>query len=116
MSRLVSIIGDGNVRRNMTGLNIASREAMKTAQVVACDDLVSLDGALLAVRPESAICIVAATTEPLVSAQRDGTLFATVDPILSELVTKLSTFCLSRPALQLLVAPLSVPAQACLVQ
>ena len=89
----------------MTGLNIASREAMKTAQVVACDDLASLDGALLAVRPESAICIVAAATEPLVSAQRDGTLFATGDPILSELVTKLSTFCLSRPALQLLVAP-----------
>ena len=34
MSRLISIIGDGNVRRNMTGLNVASREAMKSAQVI----------------------------------------------------------------------------------
>ena len=34
MSRLISIIGDANVRRNMTGLNVGSREAMKNAQVI----------------------------------------------------------------------------------
>ena len=78
---------------------------MKTAQVVACDSLAALDGALLAVRSESTVCIVAAVTEPLVTAQKSGTLFATVDHILSEIVTKISSFCLSRPALQLLVAP-----------
>ena len=31
VSRLFTIIGDSNVRRNMTGLNVASREAMKKA-------------------------------------------------------------------------------------
>ena len=34
MARLISIIGDGNVRRNMTGLNVASRESMKKAQII----------------------------------------------------------------------------------
>ena len=34
MSRLISIIGDANVRRNMAGLNVSSRDAMKNAQVI----------------------------------------------------------------------------------
>ena len=34
MARLISIVGDGNVKRNMTGLNTASRESMKNAQVI----------------------------------------------------------------------------------
>ena len=46
MSRLISVVGDSNVRRNMTSLNIASREAMKNGEVIDCSDMTSLDSAL----------------------------------------------------------------------
>ena len=46
MSRMISVVGDDNVRRNMTGLNIASREAMKNSQVIDCAVLASFDTAL----------------------------------------------------------------------
>ena len=48
--RIFSIIGDANVKRNMTQLNVASREAMKSAQVIECISLSTLDAALQEVR------------------------------------------------------------------
>ena len=42
LSRAFSIIGDRNVRDHMTSLNIASRDAMKTAQILACPSLANL--------------------------------------------------------------------------
>ena len=66
-ARLFSIVGDANVRRNMTGLNIASRETMKTAQVIDYLGVVPIEQALAEVRAESSVCIVAAVTELLLS-------------------------------------------------
>ena len=56
---MVSIIGDANVRRNMTGLNIASRDSMKTAQVIDCASMVALDAAFQEVRAETEVLILA---------------------------------------------------------
>ena len=67
MAPLFSIIGDGNVRRNMTGLNIASRETMKTAQVIDYVAPGSLDNAFKEIRPDSTVCIIAALTDLLLS-------------------------------------------------
>ena len=85
MSRLFSIVGDSNVRRNMTGLNIASREAMKSAQVIDCELISSLEAALAEVRAESTICIVAAITGFLLSPGDCGTVSSTIDPVLVKL-------------------------------
>ena len=100
MARLVSIIGDANVRRNMTGLNVASREAMKNAQVIDYLGLCPVDQALQEVRPESNICIFAAITEPLISGGDCGTIFASIDPILTSLHACIAAFCVARPNLQ----------------
>ena len=43
MSPLFSIIGDSNIRRNMTGLNIASRSSMKSAQIIDCVSLATIE-------------------------------------------------------------------------
>ena len=67
ISRLFTIIGDGNVRRNMTGLNVASRESMKSAQIIDYVGNTSIDVALQEVRPESTACIVAAITDLILS-------------------------------------------------
>lgn len=99
-SWLFSIIGDSNVRRNMTSLNIASREAMKKAEVIDCDVITSLDAALSSVRPESNVCIVACITEFLLTAGECGTILSTIDPVLANFAQKLNKFCSIRPTLQ----------------
>ena len=100
MSRLISIVGDSNVIRNMTGLNIASRETMKNAQVLEWSLMTSFDAALAQVRADSTACIVSNLTEMLVIAGDCGTIFSTIDPILTEYSQKLSVFCASRPNLK----------------
>ena len=92
-SGLYTIIGDANVRRNMTGLNVASREAMKSAQIVDFLGLTPIDQALLEVRPESSICIVSALTDPIVANGDCGTVFASVDPILTSLHASIAAYC-----------------------
>ena len=103
MSRLISVVGDSNVRRNMTSLNIASREAMKNAEVIDCSDMTSLDSALANVRSESNQCIVACITEFLLLAGECGTILSAIDPVLSGFAQKLSSFCATRPKLQVLL-------------
>ena len=100
MSRLISVVGDSNVRRNMTSLNIASRESMKKAEVIDCSLITTLDSALIGVRPESSQCIVACITEFLLLAGECGTILSSIDPVLSTFAQKLSQFCSSRPKLQ----------------
>ena len=99
-ARLISIIGDANVRRNMTGLNVASREAMKNAQVIDFLGLCPIDQALQEIRAESTIVIIAALTEPLVANGDCGTIFASIDPILTSLHQSISAFCSVHPTLQ----------------
>ena len=100
MARLVSIIGDGNVRRNMTGLNVASRESMKKAQMI--DHVVpgSFDQAFKEIRPESTVCIIAALTDLLLSGGDGGTIFSSIDPIVTSFRTRVFALCNSRPDLQ----------------
>ena len=100
MSRLISIIGDGNVKRNMTGLNIASRESIKTAQVIGYVAPTSFDTVFREIRPESSICIIAALTDLLLAGGDGGTIFSSINPILTSFRTKVFALCTSRPDLQ----------------
>ena len=100
MSLLVSIIGDANVRRNMTGLNVASRETMKNAQIIDFLGLSPVDQALNEVRAESTICIFAAITDPIVANGDCGTIFASIDPVLNSLHAAISAYCSAHPNLQ----------------
>ena len=100
MSWLFSVIGDSNVRRNMTGLNIASREVMKLSQIIDCASLSSLDAALGEVRRESNVCIVATITDFLLTPGDCGTISSAIDPVLDSFKTKLTAFCNARQDLQ----------------
>ena len=100
MSRLITIIGDGNVRRNMTGMNVASRDCMKNAQVIDYMAPASFDQAFREIRPESTTCIIAALTDLLLSGGDCGTIYSSIDPILTTFRTKLLDLCSQRPDLQ----------------
>ena len=100
MSRLISIIGDGNVRRNMTGLNVASREAMKSAQVIDYAAPTSFESVFNEIRADSTVCIIAALTDLLLSGGDGGTIFSTIDPILDSFRARVFHLCTARPNLQ----------------
>ena len=105
ISRLFTIIGDGNIRRNMTGLNIASRESMKSAQVLSCDSLGALPSSLADVKSESTVIIFAAITEMLLSAEDCGTLASTADNLFSQVRDLINDFCRHRSGAQVAIAP-----------
>ena len=98
--RLFSIIGDANVRRNMTGLNVASREVMKSAQIIDYLGVSPIEQALSEVRDESSVCIVAAITDLLLSGGDCGTIYASIDPLLNAFFSALSIFSQARPTIQ----------------
>ena len=99
-ARIFSIVGDSNVRRNMTALNIASRESMKNAEVIDYVAPASFSATLSSVRVESNVCIVSAITDLLIIGGDQGTISASIDPVLATLRNKIFTFCNVRPALQ----------------
>ena len=103
--RFFSIIGDANVRRNMTGLNLASREVMKGSQIIDCDTMASLDAALGEVRSESTVLILASITEFLIVGGFCGTIFSSIDPTLASFANKINGFCDTRPNLQVHIIP-----------
>ena len=105
ISRLFTIIGDANVRRNMTGLNVASRETMKKAQVLACDNLAGLDQALADVRAESEVLIVSAITDMLLAADDTGTIASSIESVLNSFKSKLISLCINRKNVMVAVAP-----------
>lgn len=102
ISRVYTIIGDANIRRNMTSLNIASRDIMKKAEVIDCLQLSNLDTALSQVRVESSILIVAAITEFLLSGGDCGSIASSIDHILTSFFAKVTGFCATRPAVQVI--------------
>ena len=87
----------------MTGLNIASRDSMKTAQVIDCASMVALDAAFQEVRAETEVLILATITDFLISGGNCGTIFSTIDPVLATFTTKLLNFCAFRPNLQVVL-------------
>ena len=102
VSRLFTIVGDANVRRNMTGLNIASRPSMKPAQIIDVT-AASLEPSLAEVRSESNVCIFAAVTGFLLMGGYAGTVAASVDPALTTLRDKIFALCRSRPGMQVCI-------------
>ena len=100
ISRIFSIIGDQNVRWNMTGLNVASREIMKTAQVIDCSTLATLEAALNEVKAETEVLIVACVTEFILSSGDCGTIHSSIDPVLTTFASKMVAYCGYRPNLK----------------
>ena len=82
----------------MTGLNVASREVLKTAQVINFSN--TIEHSLQQVRAESTVCILAFLTDQILAVGFCGTLYASVDPVLDSIKTSVSGYCVSHPGLQ----------------
>ena len=105
ITSVYSVIGDSNIRRNMTSMNIASRQVMSDCQIIDCPALSRLEEAFTSVRAESNVCIFQAITPLLLQAIDVGTFQSTIETLLHEVSTKIAVFCHSKPDLKVLVAP-----------
>ena len=102
---LYSVVGDGNVRRNMTTMNSASRASMTSARIIDCTALNSLQQALAGVTNDTTVVIIQSLTSFLVDCNDTGSVYGTVDPVLTEFAGLVRDFCSSRSAVQVVVAP-----------
>ena len=105
VAQLFAIIGDGNVRRNMTATNIASRPAMPTAKIIDCVSSSTFRQGLRDVPDNCTICVVQCLTAILAGTIDTGSIFSTVDPVLTEFGSVLREFCASRSNLLVTVMP-----------
>ena len=105
VTNIYSIIGDSNIRRNVTAMNIASRQALATCQVIDCPQLNNLEGALASVRDTSTVCVVSAISELLVHCEDRGSVQASVEHVMTSLAGKLGILCRARSGLSVMLAP-----------
>ena len=105
ITSIYSVIGDSNIRRNMTSMNIASRQVMSDCQLIDCPPLSGLEEAFTSVRAESTVCVFQAMTQLLLHAADVGTFQSTIEALLHEVSTKIAVWCHARPALTVMVAP-----------
>ena len=100
-----AVVGDSNVRRNMTTMNAASRASMTSAAIIDCSLLASFAAALSSVAADVTVLIIQCLTSFLASATDTGSVYGTIDPILTEFSGQLLDFCSRRSATLVIVAP-----------
>ena len=105
VTNVFSIIGDSNVRRNMTAMNIASRQSLATCQMIDCPDLNNLEGAFASIRDTSTVCVFSAISELLVHCEDRGTVQSSVEHVMTSLAGKLGILCRARSGLTVMLAP-----------
>ena len=105
VTNIYTIIGDSNIRRNMTAMNIASRQVMADCQMIDCPVLNSLEGAFASVRDTSNVCVISAVSELLVHCEDRGTVQSSVEHVMTSLAGKLGIFCRARSGLNVMLAP-----------
>ena len=105
VTQLYAVVGDGNVRRNMTTMNIASRPSMSTAKVIDCQSFDQFPAALGDVPADATVLIVQSLTSFLCACPDTGSIYSTIDPLLTEFSNQLREYCSRRATLLVAVSP-----------
>ena len=105
LSRLFTIIGDSNVRQNMTPFNVRDRAGLAEAQVLTAGRLGVLPDALRSVRAASNIVILSCITNYLTDSAESSSVLNRISPILTEFRQHVEAFCSSRQGTLVMVAP-----------
>ena len=105
ITRLFSIIGDSNVRNNMTPFNIRDRPGLSDAQVLSSSRLEVLPDALRSVRTSSNILIISCISNFIIASEESSSVSGRIGPVLADVRQHIDTFCLSRQSTLVLIAP-----------
>ena len=104
-SHSFTLVGDSNVKRNMSPMNCRDRPMMSGAQVIQCGPMPMLATALSSIRIESTICIVYCVTNFVTSSAGSDSAGLRSEPIFIEFLEKLTVACEARPDLEFFVGP-----------
>ena len=105
--RCYALIGDSNVKRNMTLSSLKCRAAMPTARVVLCGRMATLSTSLMSLPQEIDACVVACLTNLLTSTSgsQSTSVAHRVDPVFQTFFEKILAFAVDRPETQVFVSP-----------
>ena len=103
---MFTILGDSNVRRNMTQMNCRAGIHMSGAQQISCGKLEVLAESLRAVRFESTICVLSCITNFLTSCSgSSSSVSVRIESCLSEVRDTLESACQENPERYFLICP-----------
>ena len=105
VDRCFTIVGHSNIKWNMTPMNCRDRPLMSGAQVIQCGHIGMLSTSFGAVRAESTICVVSCITNFLSSSSGSDSAAHRVEPVLLEVLEKLTEFSTLRPDILLFICP-----------
>ena len=103
--RSFTIIGDSNVKRNISKTNSRACPQMLGAQFLYCQRLELLDEVLTKIRKESSVCIVSCITNFLASSEEDPMVSKRVEPVIGEFGEAIIAACGSYPDLSFILVP-----------
>lgn len=106
VSRCFSIIGDSNVRRNISKNSCKANPLLKSTQVVLCGSIELFSESLSQVRAESNVCVVACLSNFISdSAAVPVSLSQRVTPVLHDIHEKVTQACEQNPDRMYLLLP-----------
>ena len=100
-----SLVGDSNIKRNISKTNARACPQMATSQLLYCQKLELLDEVLHRVRKETNACVVSCVTNFLTSSEEDSMVSKRVEPVLDDFVGALTDACGRSPDVAFLVSP-----------
>ena len=105
--RCFSVIGDSNVRRNMTSLNRRASPLMEGCQIISCRKVSNLADSLRSIRATSNSCIISCITNFLtdLSSRSKANVQSRVEPVFEDVRAALSDYREANPDMLVLVAP-----------
>ena len=104
-SRVFTILGDSNVKKNVTKTNTRACPSLAGSQVLQCQKLQLFEDALSQVRAESTVCMISCITNFLTDSDDEPTLSKRIEPVLDDFCAILFSFCSAHPDLAVCVAP-----------
>ena len=100
-----SLLGDSNVHRNVNKTSVRANPLVKSSQMIPCGHLAVFSEALLKVRPESSVCVIACLTNFLTNADGNATATGRVEPVLQTVLATLLEHCQGSPQRHYIVSP-----------
>ena len=104
---IVSLVGDSNVRRNLTSSTTRGRQPMSGAQFIPCGRLSTLSSALADVREDSDSVIVSCVSNFITGSivSPSSSVSARVETLLTNFFERITSFAAARPQIRIFVCP-----------
>ena len=100
-----ALIGDSNVKRNVTQFNCRSCPDLGKAQVILCNRLELFQESLGKLENKVNVCILACITNFLTSSEEDDNVSKRIEPVLSSFISSIKKVAEKSPSIRFLVSP-----------